>query len=108
MDKPAGFIPNVIADIKKRLGKIGASKMKLWLGEHGWATHAYCVLCWKACSSLPVQEKYYKNFLKWDLSASDGTSSCGDASAQCKRSIMWAKDEGIHAHPDWYPGLKNT
>jgi len=26
----------------------------------------------------------------------------GDA---CWRAIMWAKHDGIHGHPDWYPGL---
>eukprot|EP00928_Gymnodinium_smaydae_P078877 TRINITY_DN62935_c0_g1_i1.p1 TRINITY_DN62935_c0_g1~~TRINITY_DN62935_c0_g1_i1.p1 ORF type:complete len:613 (-),score=131.37 TRINITY_DN62935_c0_g1_i1:54-1892(-) len=107
-ESPPGFIPNVIADVQKRLTKIGTPDMKIWLGEHGWATHAYCVLCSPACHQKSAQQRYYQNFLKWDLSAGDGTSSCGPPSARCQGSITWAKSEGIHAHPDWYPGLSNT
>lgn len=108
MQHPAGFIPNVIADIQKRLNTVGLGKMKIWLGEHGWATSAYCVLCSDACHRKDVQQKYYQNFLKWDLSASDGTSSCGGATQKCGESIAWAKTEGILEHPEWYTGLTNT
>merc|ERR1712232_868872 len=106
-DRPAGFIPNVLLDIQKRLVKIGAGDMKIWLGEHGWATQAYCVLCSEACHSKGVQQRYYKNFLKWDLSASDVPTSCGPASSfpECAKSVLWAKTDGIGGHPDWYPGL---
>jgi len=105
---PSGFIPNVLADIKKRLTKIGAGDMKLWLGEHGWSTQAYCVLCGQACHSKSVQQRYYSNFLKWDLSASDVPSACGKPSESCMTSINWARTEGVYAHPDWYPNLSNS
>merc|ERR1712187_655987 len=90
------------------MGKIGAADMKLWLGEHGWATHAYCVLCGEACHSKSVQQRYYSNFLKWDLSADDAPSSCGKPDSRCAASIQWAKTEGVYAHPEWYPGLSNN
>mmetsp|Transcript_60359 Transcript_60359/g.168652 ORF Transcript_60359/g.168652 Transcript_60359/m.168652 type:complete len:595 (-) Transcript_60359:110-1894(-) len=107
MDTPAGFIPNVISDIKGRLSQIGAADMKIWLGEHGWATHAYCVLCGEACHSKSVQQKYYTNFLKWDLTANDGTSGCGGPSDRCAGSIKWAKQQGVKQHPEWYPNLSS-
>lgn len=109
-DHPAGFIPAVLLDIQKRLTKIGAGDMRIWLGEHGWATQAYCVLCGEACHSKAVQSRYYRNFLKWDMSASDVPTTCGEAAQvpRCAASVQWAKTEGIYGHPTWYPGLTNA
>jgi hypothetical protein len=72
MDEPAGFTPNVVKDLRDRMKMLGQSDGKLWLGEIGWATHAYCVLkCHEGCNSQATQQTYYTNFLKWDLSAAD-------------------------------------
>merc|ERR1739845_121065 len=79
--RPVGFIPAVIQDVRKRLKKAGVPDMKIWLGEHGWATGAHCTLCGEACKSKQVQLSYYQNFLKWDLSASD-VPSCGKPSEE--------------------------
>lgn len=73
---PSGFTPAVVKTIREKLNEIGARDMKVWLGETGWATHAYCVLgCELACRSKSTQKRYYEQFLKWDLSAG------GDAKA---------------------------
>lgn len=104
--RPVGFIPAVVQDLRKRLVKAGVPEMKIWLGEHGWATGAHCTLCGEACKSKWVQQQYYTNFLKWDLSASD-VPGCGEPSGACAASIRWAKTDGIYAHPEWYPGLKS-
>lgn len=72
MDEPAGFTSNVVKDLRERMKMLGQSHGKLWLGEIGWATHAYCVLkCYEGCNSQATQQQYYKNFLHWDLSAAD-------------------------------------
>jgi len=36
----------------------------------------------------------------------DADSSCEDSTGgACMDDVMWAKNEGIRSHPDWYPGL---
>eukprot|EP00929_Paragymnodinium_shiwhaense_P024321 TRINITY_DN14_c0_g3_i1.p2 TRINITY_DN14_c0_g3~~TRINITY_DN14_c0_g3_i1.p2 ORF type:complete len:195 (-),score=43.00 TRINITY_DN14_c0_g3_i1:702-1286(-) len=47
-----GFMPGLVKDIRNRMNKVGGAGKKLWVGETGWATHAYCVLgCYQACNS---------------------------------------------------------
>jgi len=106
MSHPAGFIPNSVADIHRQLKKHGLGSMKIWIGELGWATHAWCRLCGTACSSRGVQKRFYSNFLKWDLEASDTPSGCGPATGKCLESVNWVKSDGIYSHPEWFPNLK--
>jgi hypothetical protein len=104
MDRPAGFMPSNVAFIKNKLKSMGLADMKIWVGELGWSTHSYCRLCSKACHDKGAQKKFYSHFLKWDLSASEG-GSCGEPSKECLGTIKWFRDDGIHNHPDWFPGL---
>ena len=43
-------------------------------------------------------------------SGGESGRTCGDVGAQdlCYEHILWAKTDGIHAHPEWYPGLNTS
>jgi exo-beta-1,3-glucanase (GH17 family) len=72
MDEPGGFVPSVVKHYKEKIKENGWTDMKLWVTETGWATEAYCALgCIPACNGAEAQERFYKNFLTWDLSAGD-------------------------------------
>jgi hypothetical protein len=105
MNHPAGFMPNTVADIYQKLKKNGLGSMKIWIGELGWATHAYCRLCGDACGSRSVQQRFYDNFLKWDLEASDTPGGCGPPRGKCADSVKWVQTDGIYSHPEWFPKL---
>eukprot|EP00929_Paragymnodinium_shiwhaense_P024320 TRINITY_DN14_c0_g2_i1.p1 TRINITY_DN14_c0_g2~~TRINITY_DN14_c0_g2_i1.p1 ORF type:complete len:580 (-),score=137.24 TRINITY_DN14_c0_g2_i1:396-2135(-) len=104
-----GFMPNLVKDIRKRMATVGGENMKLWVGETGWATHAYCVLgCWEACNSKATQERFYTGFLKWDLvDGLGGPKRCGKPTGKCLEAVNFALTDGIYGHPEWYPGLTN-
>eukprot|EP00929_Paragymnodinium_shiwhaense_P024317 TRINITY_DN14_c0_g1_i1.p1 TRINITY_DN14_c0_g1~~TRINITY_DN14_c0_g1_i1.p1 ORF type:complete len:584 (-),score=119.92 TRINITY_DN14_c0_g1_i1:239-1912(-) len=104
-----GFMPNLVKDIRKRMAAVGGQNMKLWVGETGWATHAYCVLgCYEACNAKPTQERFYKGFLKWDLmDGLGGPKRCGKPTGKCAEAVNFALTDGIYGHPEWYPGLTN-
>eukprot|EP00928_Gymnodinium_smaydae_P035269 TRINITY_DN24849_c0_g1_i2.p1 TRINITY_DN24849_c0_g1~~TRINITY_DN24849_c0_g1_i2.p1 ORF type:complete len:379 (-),score=64.51 TRINITY_DN24849_c0_g1_i2:28-1164(-) len=103
----AGFMPNLVKDIRKRMGAAGLHKAKLWVGETGWSTHSYCVLqCPEACRSRATQERFYRGFLNWNLTETmGGSKSCGPAAGKCLEAVNWGKNTGIRQHPEWYPEL---
>lgn len=103
-----GFMPNLVKDIRKRMALVGGGDKKLWIGETGWATHAYCVLnCYEACRSPATQKRFYTNFLTWDMESGLKSTKCGVATGKCKESIDWITRDGIYGHPEWFPGLTN-
>eukprot|EP00929_Paragymnodinium_shiwhaense_P024319 TRINITY_DN14_c0_g1_i3.p1 TRINITY_DN14_c0_g1~~TRINITY_DN14_c0_g1_i3.p1 ORF type:complete len:601 (-),score=99.29 TRINITY_DN14_c0_g1_i3:142-1944(-) len=105
-----GFMPNLVKDIRKRMAEVGGQDRKLWIGETGWATHAYCVLgCYEACNAPETQEKFYNGFLKWDLlDGLGGPKNCGKPTGKCREAVDFAMTDGIYGHPEWYPGLTNS
>lgn len=106
MDHPSGFTPAVVKELRKKLNQLGAPTTKIWIGESGWATRAYCALgCGEACRNSYFQQRYYEGFLSWDLSASEKKLACGPAAGKCAEAIQWAKSTGVMEHPEWYPGL---
>jgi exo-beta-1,3-glucanase (GH17 family) len=72
MDEPGGFVPSVVKHYREKIAENKWDGMKLWVTETGWATEAYCALgCIPACNGHEPQEKFYKQFLDWDLSAGE-------------------------------------
>jgi hypothetical protein len=70
MDEPAGFVPNFVKSLRKEIRDNGFEGMKLWITETGWSTEGWCVLkCDDACKGPSAQKTFYRNFLKWDLTA---------------------------------------
>eukprot|EP00929_Paragymnodinium_shiwhaense_P085176 TRINITY_DN4561_c0_g1_i3.p1 TRINITY_DN4561_c0_g1~~TRINITY_DN4561_c0_g1_i3.p1 ORF type:complete len:772 (+),score=151.52 TRINITY_DN4561_c0_g1_i3:70-2385(+) len=101
-----GFMPGLVKSVRDRMAKVGGSGKKLWIGETGWATHAYCVLgCWEACNARSTQTRFYNGFLKWDLYAGFEPRACGKPTGQCETGVHWAMNVGITQHPEWYPNM---
>lgn len=81
---------NIVISMRQRMTKVGADKNNLWVTETGWSSPKAGTLIWDPAKSQNFQmanctefsapatmQKYYDNFLKWDLSGSTENKTAG-------------------------------